>query len=57
MNIDAQAAVALAAKTKAAPENPATNAQVPGGHFGYGPTQVVAEAIRNRLASYFVAGT
>ncbi|HEV2636660.1 MAG TPA: S8 family serine peptidase [Actinocrinis sp.] len=42
--IDAQAAVALAAKTKALPENPATNAEVPTGHFGYGPTQVVAEA-------------
>jgi Subtilase family len=41
--IDAQAAVALAAKTKAVPENPATNAQVSGGYFGYGPTQVVAE--------------
>jgi Subtilase family len=41
--IDAQAALALAAKTKPEPENPATNAEVPGGHFGYGPTQVVAE--------------
>jgi len=42
--INAQAALALAAKTKATPENPATGVEVPTGYFGYGPTEVVAEA-------------